>query len=74
MESDGNIFFFFNFQEVEMASGITTLGWKNKCRRKADVAYSRGKGNIIAQHKLQYAYTHFHVDGWLPSHLNIMSS
>lgn len=42
--------------------------------KNTEVAYSRGKANIIAQHNLQYAYTHFHVDGWLPSHLNIMSS
>ena len=48
------------------------LDWKKK--KKADVAYSRGKANIIAQHNLRSAYTNFHVDGCLPSHLNIMSS
>lgn len=42
--------------------------------KNTDVAYSRGKANIIAQQNLQYAYPHFHVDGRLPSHLNIMSS
>ena len=48
--------------------------WTGKKKKKADVAYSRGKANIIAQHNLRSAYTNFHVDGCLPSHLNIMSS
>lgn len=67
--SDGN-----HFLRVEMAWGMWQhLDWKKK-KKKADVAYSRGKANVIAQHNPRSAYTHFHVDGCLPSHLNIMSS
>lgn len=67
--SDGN-----RFLRVEMAWGMWQhLDWKKK-KKKADVAYSRGKANVIAQHNPRSAYTHFHVDGCLPSHLNIMSS
>lgn len=56
-----------------MAGGKTTFD-REKKQQRADVADSRGKANIIAQHNPQHAYTGFHVDGRLPSHLNIMSS
>lgn len=42
--------------------------------KNTEVAYSRGNTNVIAQHNLQCAYTHFHGDGRLPSHVNIMPS
>ncbi len=53
----------------------TTFDWEKtkKALVAKNTAYSWGKANIIAQHNLQYAYTRFHVDGWLPSHLNIVS-
>lgn len=56
-----------------MASGKTALDCGGE-KNEVDVAYLRGKSDIIAQHKLQCAHTHLDVGRRLPTRLNITSS